>query len=175
MLTCVQCESIQWWHVFSVRVFNDDMCSVWEYSMAMCAVWEYSMMPCDQCESIQWCHVISVRVFNDAMCAVWEYSMMTCVQDPQPTHPVQSLITFFLCGWFITGLSSPTKVNVIIQSGPINWIYISSQMQCRVAYFKKWKIYLWPPKLRGKVQHCSNFKNVTYYLLPYLKNQILGL
>jgi len=24
-------------------------------------------------------------------------------QDPQPTHPVQSLITFFLCGWFITG------------------------------------------------------------------------
>ena len=26
-----------------------------------------------------------------------------CFQDPQPTHPVQSLITFFLCGWFITG------------------------------------------------------------------------
>ena len=24
-------------------------------------------------------------------------------QDPQPTHPVQSLITFFLCGWFTTG------------------------------------------------------------------------
>ena len=24
-------------------------------------------------------------------------------QEPQPTHPVQSLITFFLCGWFITG------------------------------------------------------------------------
>ena len=26
-------------------------------------------------------------------------------QDPQPTHPVQSLITFFLCGWFITGIA----------------------------------------------------------------------
>eukprot|EP00088_Acartia_fossae_P032724 TRINITY_DN3347_c0_g1_i10.p1 TRINITY_DN3347_c0_g1~~TRINITY_DN3347_c0_g1_i10.p1 ORF type:complete len:308 (-),score=6.52 TRINITY_DN3347_c0_g1_i10:457-1380(-) len=24
-------------------------------------------------------------------------------QDPEPTHPAQSLITFFLCGWFITG------------------------------------------------------------------------
>ena len=24
-------------------------------------------------------------------------------QDPQPSHPMQSLITFFLCGWFITG------------------------------------------------------------------------
>jgi len=24
-------------------------------------------------------------------------------QDPPPTHPAQSLITFFLCGWFITG------------------------------------------------------------------------
>lgn len=24
-------------------------------------------------------------------------------QDPPPAHPVQSLITFFLCGWFITG------------------------------------------------------------------------
>lgn len=25
------------------------------------------------------------------------------LQDPEPTHPAQSLITFFLCGWFITG------------------------------------------------------------------------
>ena len=34
----------------------------------------------------------------------WEIDIICgWFQDPQPTHPVQSLITFFLCGWFITG------------------------------------------------------------------------
>ena len=36
-----------------------------------------------------------------AHCVVLDTALHT--QDPQPTHPVQSLITFFLCGWFITG------------------------------------------------------------------------
>ena len=34
-------------------------------------------------------------------------------QDPQPTHPVQSLITFFLCGWFITGNERRPKIMFI--------------------------------------------------------------
>ena len=57
------------------------------------------------------------------------------LQDPEPTHPAQSLITFFLCGWFITGYN----ILVFVQG----CIFFINQVGLLSHFFPSFSIPMW--------------------------------